>query len=175
MQQPIIVFSHGQDGEPWGTKIVAMAAAARDMGYHAESVDYRGMADPQARVDELLRFCNGLPTAPVLVGSSMGGHVAAAVSREVQAGGLFLLAPAFYMPGYEAHTPVPAACPITIVHGWNDEVVSVENSIRYAREHRATLHVIDSDHRMTADIDRINYYLKEFLARLGHAPLTHLR
>ena len=175
MQQPIIVFSHGQDGEPWGTKIVAMAEVARECGYHAESVDYRGMADPQERVKKLLAFCRQLRVAPVLVGSSMGGHVATAVSRDVGASGLFLLAPAFYMPGYEQFTPTPGNCPITIVHGWNDAVVSVENSIRYAREHRATLHVIDSDHRMTADVDRISYYLKEFLARLGHAPLTHLR
>jgi pimeloyl-ACP methyl ester carboxylesterase len=166
MTQPIIVFSHGQDGEPWGTKIIAMAEIARDAGYRAESVDYRGMADPMARVDKLLAFCKALSSASVLVGSSMGGHVAAAVSIEANARGLFLLAPAFYMPGYEQYTPKPAACPVTIVHGWNDDIVPVDNSIRYAREHRCRLHVIDSDHRMTANIRDINEYLAQFLARL---------
>jgi len=167
MTPPIIVFSHGQDGEPWGSKIVAMAEVARNAGYQAESVDYRGIADPAARVEKLIAFCKTLPTSPVLVGSSLGGHVATAVSNSVHARGLFLLAPAFYMLGFEQHTPLPAPCPITIVHGWNDDVVPIDNSIRYAREHRARLHVIDSDHRMTANINDITQYLAQFLARLN--------
>jgi pimeloyl-ACP methyl ester carboxylesterase len=171
MTQPIIVFSHGQDGEPWGTKIVAMAAIAREAGYQVESVDYRGMADPAARVEKLHLFCQSLAKtaniAPVLVGSSLGGHVATAVSKSANARGLFLLAPAFYMTGYEQYTPQPAMCPITIVHGWNDDIVPVDNSIRYAREHHARLHVIDSDHRMTMDIDDITQYLAQFLMQLN--------
>jgi pimeloyl-ACP methyl ester carboxylesterase len=172
MTQPIIVFSHGQDGEPWGGKIVAMAEVARTAGYQVESVDYRGMPDPAARVEKLLGFCKTLAVTnampPVLVGSSMGGHVATAVSIAVKARGLFLLAPAFYMPGFEQFTPRPAACPITIVHGWNDDIVPVDNSIRYAREHRARLHVIDSDHRMTTHIHDIMQYLAQFLSLLDH-------
>jgi fermentation-respiration switch protein FrsA (DUF1100 family) len=70
------------------------------------------------------------------------------------------------MAGFEQYTPEPAACPITIVHGWNDDVVPVDNSIRYAREYRTRLHVIDSDHRMTADIGAITQYLAQFLLQL---------
>jgi pimeloyl-ACP methyl ester carboxylesterase len=164
--QPIIVFSHGQDGEPWGGKIVAMAEVARALGYRVESIDYRGMADPQARVDKLLAFGKTLNTPPVLVGSSMGGHVATAVSRELNARGLFLLAPAFYMKGYEQFTPKPAPCPIHIVHGWRDDIVPVDNSIRYAREYRATLTVVDDEHRLAASIGDITHYLRLFLNRL---------
>jgi alpha/beta superfamily hydrolase len=166
MTQPLIVFSHGQDGEPWGSKIVAMAQVARQAGYHVESVDYRGIADPAARVQKLLAFCQTLAPLPVLVGSSLGGHVATAASIAVKARGLFLLAPAFYMAGFEQHTPQPARCPITIVHGWNDDVVPVENSIRYAREYRTSLHIIDADHRMTAHITFITQYLSQFLLQL---------
>src|SRR5690349_15881906 len=150
MSERLIIFSHGQDGEPWGTKIVAMAEAARAVRYRVESVDYRGIGDPAMRVTKLREFCGQQKIPPVLVGSSLGGHVATAVSTDVRARGLFLLAPAFYMPGYEQFTPKPAACPITIVHGWRDDIVPIDNSIRYAREYRATLHAIDSDHRMTA-------------------------
>ena len=166
MTQPLIVFSHGQDGEPWGTKIVAMAELARAAGYLAESVDYRGMTDPQARVAKLREFCKTARARPVLVGSSLGGHVATSVAKEASARGLFLLAPAFYMPGFERYTPPPPACPITIVHGWNDAVVPVDNSIRYARESKARLHVIDSDHRMTANVGDIVDYLAQFLKHL---------
>ena len=166
MNEPIIVFSHGQDGEPWGTKIVAMAAVAKRHGYRVESIDYRGMQDPQARVEKLRDFCAGLAVLPVLVGSSMGGHVAAAVAQTLGAKGLFLLAPAFYMPGYEEFTPNAASCPITIVHGWRDSVVPVENSIRFAKAYRSRLHVIDADHRMTEQIGDIKLYLEQFLNSL---------
>ena len=162
-----IVFSHGQDGEPWGSKIVAMAEVARRHGLEVESVDYRGIADPAARVTKLLEFGKTLSGELLLVGSSLGAHVAAAVSTQVPTRGLFLLAPAFFMPGYEQYTPTPARCPITIVHGWRDDVVPVENSIRFGKLHRATLHIIDSDHRLTADIDKVCEYLDAFLRRVA--------
>jgi fermentation-respiration switch protein FrsA (DUF1100 family) len=81
--------------------------------------------------------------------------------------GVFVLAPAFFMPGYEQYTPrPPAGCPVTIVHGWNDTIVPPENSIRYAREHRSTLHLIDSDHRLSANVDEVCEFLERFLRRL---------
>src|SRR5437868_5515253 len=100
-----IVFSHGQDGEPWGTKIVAMAEVAKRHELKVDSVDYRGMADPAERVAKLLQYCTSSAGPFILVGSSMGGHVAAAVASQVSTRGLFLLAPAFFMPGYEQYTP----------------------------------------------------------------------
>lgn len=162
-----IVFSHGRDSGPWGEKITAMAEVARREGYQADSVDYRGLDDPRARVARLIEHCQGLADPPVLVGSSLGGHVCTAASATVRARGLFLLAPAFYMPGFEQYTPSPAPCPLSIVHGWRDDIVAVDNSIRYAREHRAALHVLDSDHRLIDVIGHINHLLGEFLATLG--------
>jgi predicted esterase len=161
-----VVFSHGKESGPWGSKIAAMADVARSEGFDADSVDYRGIDDPKDRVTRLLSFCRDLRGDLVLVGSSMGGHVATAASSLLRARGLFLLAPAFYMPGHEDETPKPAACPMTIVHGWRDDVVPVENSIRYAREHAATLHIIDADHRMQDQIALINYLFEYFLVVL---------
>jgi surfactin synthase thioesterase subunit len=166
MSQRPIVFSHGKDGAPWGPKIVAMAEVAKRHGFLVESLDYRGMDDPAARVAKALEFCRTLSEPVVLVGSSLGDHIAAAVSSQVQTRGMFLLAPAFYMKGFEQYTPTPAACPIEIVHGWSDDVVPVENSIRFARQHAATLHVFDSDHRLTSRIDAICELLDAFLSRL---------
>lgn len=166
MTRAAVVFSHGQDGEPWGAKIVAMAEVAKRLGCRVESVDYRGMPDPMARVAKLLDFCKQLQGPLVLVGSSMGGHVAAAVSSQVPARGLFLLAPAFFMPGYEQYTPVPAACPVEIVHGWNDDIVPPQNSIQFAQQYRSYLHLLDSDHRLTAHIGPICELFELFLRRL---------
>jgi fermentation-respiration switch protein FrsA (DUF1100 family) len=97
----------------------------------------------------------------------MGGHVATAAADTVNAVGLFVLAPAYYMPGYEELTPPAPKVPVCIVHGWNDDVVPVENSIRYARECKASLHVVDGDHRLTANIDEICYYLTRFINELS--------
>jgi pimeloyl-ACP methyl ester carboxylesterase len=163
---PTIIFSHGKDSEPWGQKILAMAEVAKRHGLRVESVDYRGIDDPTGRVQKLLEFCKSVPGELLLVGSSLGGHVAATVSAHVPVRGMFLLAPAFYMPGYERYTPVPAECPIAIVHGWNDDIVPVENSIRFAKTYASELHVLDSDHRLTANIADICALLDQFLQRV---------
>ena len=166
-----VVFSHGKESGPWGNKISALAEVARDEGYEVESVDYRGIDDPRERVTRLLAFCRNFQGRLVLVGSSMGGHVCTAGSRLLRAEGLFLLAPAFYMPGYEELTPPPPDCPITIMHGWRDEVVPVANSIRFARRYGAMLHVVDSDHRLQDRIGDMLVFFEHFLVRLdrlGH-------
>jgi pimeloyl-ACP methyl ester carboxylesterase len=161
---PCVIFSHGQDGDPWGAKIAAMAPVARKHKLDVESLDYRGL-EPAARVAKLLDFLSGVTRPVILVGSSLGGHVAAAVSSKTNTAGMFLLAPAFYMPGYEQYTPKPAVCPIEIVHGWNDTIVPPQNSIRFAQEYKATLHLFDSDHRLNDRIAEICELFDRFLAR----------
>ena len=166
-----IVFSHGKESGPWGTKIRVMAAAVRKLGFAAESIDYRGIAEPSERVDELLAACRRLDGPLVLVGSSMGGHVATAAAQEIDIVGLFVIAPAFFMPGYEELTPPPPDVPICIVHGWHDDIVPVDNSIRFARQCRATLHLVDGDHRLAANVDEINHYLRQYLEHIGVEPI----
>ena len=162
-----VVFSHGKESGPWGSKITAMAAAVHDLKIGVESIDYRGIDDPAARVAKLLDTAVSLLAPLVLVGSSMGGHVSAAAATRAKARGLFLLAPAFYMPGFEAYTPEDVSCPTVIVHGWRDDIVPVDNSIRWAREHGAALHVLDSDHRLEDKIEEICRLLRSFLTDLA--------
>jgi len=146
-----------------------MADSVRKMGCEADSVDYQGIADPGERVAKLLRACRQIDDALILVGSSMGGHVATAAATEIRASGLFVLAPAYYVSGYEEITPDPPQIPICIVHGWNDDIVPAENSIRFARGCAATLHLVDGDHRLTANIDEINDYLKIFIREISES------
>lgn len=162
-----VVFSHGKESGPWGSKITAMAAMVRDLGVAVESVDYRGLDDPADRVRKLIECVREMPGTAVLVGSSMGGHVSAAAAGALRPRGLFLLAPAFYMAGYEQYTPQDVPCPVAIVHGWHDAIVPVENGIRWAREHQAELHVLNSDHRLEDQIGAICGLLRAFLAALG--------
>ena len=162
-----VIFSHGQESGPWGTKIRAMADCVRDMGCEADSIDYQGIADPTERVSKLIEECGDSDAPLVLVGSSMGGHVATAAAAPLSAAGLFVLAPAYYMPGYEELTPNPPGLPTCIVHGWRDDVVPVENSIRFAKSCNAELHVLDGGHRLTENIDEINYYLRRFIEKIA--------
>ena len=162
-----VIFSHGQESGPWGTKIRAMADEVKSLGCTADSIDYQGIADPTERVNKLIAECSDVDDQLILVGSSMGGHVATAAAARLDAGGLFVLAPAYYMEGYEDLTPVAPDIPICIVHGWNDDIVPVENSIRFAAACKAELHILDSDHRLTANIDEINYYLRGFIETLA--------
>ena len=82
--------------------------------------------------------------------------------------GLFLLAPALYLPGYQEHLPASLpACPIRIVHGWRDDVVPPEGSQRFAAEHRAELLLVDGDHRLTEKLPAICRYLQGFLEELS--------
>jgi pimeloyl-ACP methyl ester carboxylesterase len=162
-----VVFSHGKESGPWGSKITAMAAVVRDLGAAVESVDYRGLDDPSARVNKLTEAGGVLEGPLVLVGSSMGGHVSAAAASRLRPRGLFLLAPAFYMAGFEEYTPQAVDCPTAIVHGWHDDIVPVENSIRWAREHQAALHLLNSGHRLEDQIDAICTLLRAFLITLN--------
>ena len=162
-----VIFSHGQESGPWGTKIRAMAELVRDLGCEADSIDYQGIADPTERVRKLVDACRNIDDTLVLVGSSMGGHVATAAAATVGAAGLFVLAPAYYMPGYEDLTPTPPEMPVAIVHGWRDDIVPVENSIRYAQACNAELHVLDGGHRLTENIGDINYYLHRFIEKMS--------
>jgi dienelactone hydrolase len=167
MSQPTVCFSHGKESGPWGTKIQALAEIARASAWAVESLDYRGMDDPQARVDLLVSWCRTQISPYALVGSSMGGHVVAAAANQVAPAGVFVMAPAFYVAGYEEHTPASPACPVTIVHGWRDEIIPWQNSVRFAEECHARLLLLDSDHRLTDVLEELGHHFKLFLDSLS--------
>lgn len=162
-----VIFSHGQESGPWGSKIRAMSELVRELGCRVESIDYQGIADPTERVNKLIAEGRDINDTLILVGSSMGGHVATAAAGALGAAGLFVLAPAYFMPGYEELTPAPPQIPTCIVHGWHDDVVPVENSIRFARQCAATLHIVDGDHRLTENIDEITFLLGRFVEQIS--------
>ncbi len=161
-----VVFSHGLESTPQGTKARRFATIAARRGLAFEAIDYRGIADVGVRVEKLAAAVSGRAEPLLFVGSSVGGHVATAVAGTRPVAGLFLIAPAFYMPGYEALTPAPPSCRTVIVHGWRDAVVPVDNVIRFARNAGATLHVVDDEHRLLERLDEVVRYFEDFLDEL---------
>lgn len=168
MADPTICFSHGQESGPWGSKISAMADTARALGWRADSLDYRGMQDPLQRVERLEGFCVAHPRGTlVLAGSSMGGYVATATAARRQVDGLFLLAPALYVEGYEKIMPAtPPDCRTTVVHGLDDDVIPWQHSERYARAAVADLLLLRADHRLSGRLAVICLALKLFLTEV---------
>ncbi|MDP2652531.1 MAG: alpha/beta hydrolase [Candidatus Omnitrophota bacterium] len=166
MPDHIVYFAHGKESGPWGTKIQALAKIARDKGFHVESPDYSTMMDPDERVKKLLALKPSAGKNLVLVGSSMGGYVSALASAHLNVSGLFLLAPAFFIPGYAVQSPVPKAQLTYIVHGWEDNIVPVENSIRFSREHKSRLFLLPSDHRLVSVLTDVERFFCVFLENI---------
>jgi predicted esterase len=165
-----VVFSHGKESGPWGRKISLLADVAKAEGYLVDSVDYRGIDDPDARVLKLVEACREKAGDLILVGSSLGGYVATAACGALHAQALFLMAPALYVEGLKPLRPNLADCQVGVVHGWRDELIPVEHSIRFAQEHRAMLMVLDTDHVMHDRVRAIYNFFEFFLIRLAMLP-----
>lgn len=170
MANRYVVFSHGKDSTPWGKKITALADVARGEGYEVESVDYRGIDTARGRIDKLIEVCKALPGDLVLAGSSLGGYVTVTAASMLHASGVFIMAPALYMDGLPPLRERILDCPTTIVHGWHDQVVPVDHSMRFAREYTAALHVVDSDHQLHSQLRLIKYLFEYFLIGLDLPP-----
>src|SRR5690606_34935759 len=164
-----VVFSHGADGTPFGTKIRALYEIAEAEGYEVAAVDYRGVDSPDDRVQMLHEFCRGFSGHLVLVGSGLGGYVSLAAATALHAGGVFLMAPAIHSPGIPPLKRGLPKCPVSVVHGWRDEVIPYEQSMRFALENRLALHLVESDHRLHGAIPFLRYLFQYFLIEARRA------
>lgn len=162
------IFSHGKESGPNGSKIQRLAKIAADFGGHIESIDYTDLTDPDLRVERLVAALKNAEDDVVLVGSSMGGYVSLVASGLVdpeQVKGLFLLAPALFMPGYQRQT-YPGHDHLEIVHGWSDTVIPPEHSLKFAQSSGCTLHLIAGDHRLNSSLAAVERLFAGFMASL---------
>jgi predicted esterase len=131
------------------------------------SADCRGLDDPRDRVERLVEVARPLAGPLVLVGSSLGAWTAVAASARLRPALLFLMAPAFHMPGLPDPEPEPEAGHIVVTHGWRDEVVPMDKILGFARRYRAETHVFDADHRLIDALPQIGRLLAENLESLA--------
>jgi alpha/beta superfamily hydrolase len=163
LPEKLVVFAHGKESGPWGTKITRLAEVARARNFEVLSPDYSHTHDPKERVAHLLKLAPAARTL-VLVGSSMGGYVSAMACAALKPRALFLMAPALYFPGWDED---PQGCPpdTVVVHGWRDDVVPVDVGIRFARPRHAALHLLDSGHTLNDQLASLSRLFDEQLAR----------
>ena len=165
MQGFTVIFAHGRESGPWGTKIRALARVAEKFGCQVISRDDRDSHDPELRVTRLIDEAGSIDGPLVLVGSSMGGYVAAVASQVVRPAGLFLMAPAFGLPGYAVQAPRPICRELTVVHGWNDSIIAVATVLDFARAQQAMLHLVPAGHALLEQVDWLTQIFAMFLER----------
>ncbi len=161
--QKLVCFAHGKESGPWGTKINYLADIARKHEWAVMSPDFSHTHDPHERLVHLLGLA---PYADklILVGSSMGAYVAGMACQQLRPQACLLMAPAFYFEGWDEE---PEACPAdtVVVHGWNDDIVSVDVAIRFAKKRKATLHILDSGHNLNDQLQVLGHIFKDMLVR----------
>ncbi len=77
---------------------------------------------------------------------------------------MLLLAPAFYLDGYAVKEPSTHCENVSLIHGWWDDVVPFENSIRFAKQHKAQLKLVNDGHRLSEVFDVLNSELGNILS-----------
>ncbi|BFT32240.1 hypothetical protein D210916BOD24_34160 [Alteromonas sp. D210916BOD_24] len=162
-----VVFSHGKESGPKGSKITTLSNVANDMGFDVQSIDYQDLDCPEARVQRLIDITSEDSDDVILVGSSMGGYVSLVAANQVSAKGVFLMAPALYMPNYQVqHFPYDGF--VSVVHGWSDEVVPIENSLTYARQQKAQLLLLNDGHRLANSKPVISPFFRNWLDKFRY-------
>jgi len=156
------ILSHGFESGPDATKVTALAEVAERFGWTHERPDYTDL-DAKTEISELgdvptrlerLRVLARIAAARgplVLAGSSLGAWISARVSLEVPTVGLFLMAPPLSMgplPNLDA-----ASVPLSVVHGWDDELIPAIAVVDWAHSHRARLLMVDDSHRLSAHVN----------------------
>lgn len=163
----LALFNHGKDSEPWGHKTLRLAEVAKQHGYQVDSLDYRHTLDPQKRVEILLATDLSAYDEVVLIGSSMGGYVATVAAEIIQPKGLFLMAPAFYLPGYPQTEFNPPAPNTFVVQGWQDSIVAPEHAWRFCLRYQCRLKLLAADHNLLSVLDEVCDDFDRFLTYLG--------
>jgi len=165
MHNPTVIFAHGRESGPWGTKIRALAKVAEQHGLRVISRDDCDTCDPELRVARLIEEAASIKGPVILVGSSMGGYVATVASQKIKPSGLFLMAPAFGLPGYAVQEPRPDCRELTIVHGWSDDVVPIGAVLDFSRRNQSMLHLVPADHALIEQVDWLIQIFQLFLHR----------
>lgn len=162
-----IFLLHGKDSSPLSIKMQRLSAIAQHYGFITEIPDFSQIADPDQRVELLLELANRATERLIFAGSSMGGYMAAIAAEKLACEGLFVMAPAFYMKPYLNQEPKPQTTNITIIHGWHDEIIPVDHSIKFAKEFNALLHLVNDDHRLLNQLKLIDDLWKIFLTNIS--------
>lgn len=155
------ILAHGFESGPDATKVTALADVAQRLGWTCERPDFTAFdamreASPLGDVGARLQHLLGLARAAagrgplVLAGSSLGAWIAGVVSLQVPVRGLFLMAPPIVLD--PVHPLDAADVPMSIIHGWDDELIPAADVVAWAARRRARLLLVDDSHRLSSHV-----------------------
>lgn len=169
------ILSHGFESGPDATKVTALAEVAERLGWTHERPDYTDLdarreisdlGDVPARLLRLRELAvKAAARGPlVLAGSSLGAYISGRISLEVPVRGVFLMAPALKMG------PLPALdvadVPLSILHGWDDELIPAVDVVQWALPRKARLLLVDDSHRLSGHVEASAEAFAALLSRL---------
>lgn len=176
----MLYFLHGYLSSPHGEKATVLKT-----GLHAIPIAYHDGAPEDLVISTALhRISEAIhdDTHVVLIGSSLGGFLAASAARtHPTVKTLVLLNPAIIPPEVDIQTisgmprrileemkdsllfeqKIPAA--ITILRGVHDDVVPDHWILRFAEAQGATIQLYDDDHRLTKNLHRLPGIIAEII------------
>ena len=169
------ILCHGFESGPDAAKVTALADVAEQLGWTHERPDFSDLdakrevselGDVYARVERLLALAREASARGplMLAGSSLGAWIAGKVSMQVPVKGLFLMAPPIALDA--AHPIEAAEVPISIVHGWDDELIPAAGVVAWAQQRRARLLMVDDAHRLSSHVHASAVAFGQFLERL---------
>jgi pimeloyl-ACP methyl ester carboxylesterase len=170
MSKGLAVLSHGLESGPTATKVTALAAVCEELGWDSvrpNYLDLDALKDPLRiadRIERMLAHAEGHARV-VLAGSSMGAFISALGSLEREVAGVFLIAPPIAIDGFERRLDVDEV-PLSIVHGWDDELIPYEEVVAFAHARRASLLMLDDDHRLANQVPEVAAAFRRFLLSL---------
>lgn len=155
------ILSHGFESGPEATKVTALAEAAERLGWTHERPDYTDLdarhdisplGDVVARLERLSTLARAAAARGplVLAGSSLGAYISARISLEVPVRALFLMAPPLTMGPLPALDAAPV--PLSVLHGWDDELIPADGVVVWAQARRARLLLVDDTHRLSGHV-----------------------
>lgn len=192
MQNPIItvIYSHGRKGSPWyGFKIEALRPVALKLGVNIISIRYPeeiSVMQMEEKLFNVIKDDVNVPGDLVFLSSSRGAYITTRISKMVSdlfnneserldddkklpkrhLLGQFLIAPAFYIKPeyYPDQNPTPLeGLKTTIIHGFDDDVIDCENSIKFTKKFKSYLYLVDGGHRLNSQRDKLCLFFENFL------------
>jgi len=148
------IFIHGLESNNQGTKAVYFRK------------NFTGMLTPNfpgpldERMEKLQTALSG-QSKIILVGSSFGGLMASifAMENEPRVKRLILLAPAINLMEFTPYRERKIEMPVHVYHGRQDDVISLEDVQKVARQvfSNLTFHAVDDDHYLHKTFEKIEW------------------
>ena len=173
-----VIFSHDKGEKPNGFIFNMLSGIVTIHGHQYEFMDYTDIQSPDQQAFHLTAHLERETEPFILVGAGVGGYASLLATKHHSPQGIFLLAPALYMPGF-AVQEYPSHPLVAILHSWSDTVVPVENSEKYLLSMDRTDHIhqslttLEGDHGLKEVMFDVYKEFESFL--LGVTCGLHIR